>query len=215
MADQRDIDAAKLERDVAEIKDAMGISERYPGQIRLWLVFALLVGVASGASQLIQLNDYQSFWHPVVWFGLLGGGGFLLSWHDSGAQRSHSGPLKPDIWLQFLCIYLAFIPVQILIGPYLDGVSSGSMSLLIFSLAILFVGVAYLVLGNTLKAYAIQRRDRIPFYVGGLWMIALGTVMPHVEVLETWGYATFGGLYVLYAVGTYLVLSRTDSDGPR
>jgi hypothetical protein len=38
-------------------------------------------------------------------------------------------------------------------------------------------------------------------------MAALGVAIPYSDALMEWGYAAFGGAYLVYALGTYAVLS--------
>lgn len=40
-------------------------------------------------------------------------------------------------------------------------------------------------------------------------MGALGVAIPQVGLLRTWPHATFGGVSLVYALGTYAVLTRT------
>jgi len=81
-------------------------------------------------------------------------------------------------------------------------------AILLFSLIVALVGVAYVVVGESLKAYQIRRRDRYAFYVGGAWMLVLAVLIPNIEILQTWGYATYGLLYAVHAVGSYVYLAR-------
>ena len=74
------------------------------------------------------------------------------------------------------------------------------------SLVVGLVGVAYLVVGEALRAYYIRRRDRFAFYVGGAWMLVLAALLPSIEFFHTWGYATFGVVYAAHAVVSYLLL---------
>jgi len=85
-------------------------------------------------------------------------------------------------------------------------VEPDALESLIFSLSIALVGVGYVVIGESLRAYYIRRRDRWAFYAGGGWMVLLALVIPSVDLLETWGYAVFGILYFVHAVVSYVAL---------
>ena len=176
MTESQEMDVEALRTELDQIKDAMGIRERSPGAIRVWLVFGALVPVAAAISQYVFLERLSQFYHGVVWVGILGVGGYFGARRvfDGGDGWNAAG--KPNLFVQFGAVYAAVF------------------------------GVAYVVMGSSLRAYYIQRRDRLPFYVGGAWMVALGVAIPYSDFLMEWAYAVFGGLYLLYALGTYVVL---------
>jgi len=208
MSDSAEVDPETLRRELKGIKDAMGLQERYPSQFGLWLVYGALVLAASLASQYIHLRELPGYWHPLAWFAILSLGG-IYQWRALEARSGGFGSIgaKPRIPLQFAGVFALYFVFLVGVSPAFEGLGQGRTGILIFSPTVGLVGAAYLVVGESLRAYYIRRRDRWAFYAGGAWMLALAAVMPNVAVLETWGYVAFGGLYLLHAVGSYLALS--------
>ena len=89
---------------------------------------------------------------------------------------------------------------------WLGVLGGGAESALVLSIIVVMIGAAYGVLGASLRAYFVRRRDRRVFYVGTLWMVALGVAIPRHATLETWEFAAFGASYFVYAMAAYLVL---------
>jgi hypothetical protein len=208
MTESQEMDVDALRTELDQIKDAMGIRERSPGAIKVWLVFGALVPVAAAISQYVFLERLPQSYHGVVWVGILGVGGYLGARQvfegDDGGEWNAAG--KPNLFAQFGVIYAAAILLQLAIDPFLRSLTYAEGSMYVLGMILVLLGVAYVVLGSSLRAYYIRRRDRLPFYVGGLWMAALGVAIPYSEFLMEWAYAVFGGLYLVYAVGTYVVL---------
>ncbi|PSP92169.1 hypothetical protein BRC87_00705 [Halobacteriales archaeon QS_4_66_20] len=206
MSEDSEIDPEMLRREVDQIKDAMGLQERYPSQFRLWLVFGVLVALASAGSQVIYLRDLSGSLHTVVWFGLLGVG-WVYQWSsgetDGGWSATGTKPRIGVLWASVFALYFVFV---FTLGPAIDEVGGPESDMLLFSLVVGLVGVAYLVVGEALRAYYIRRRDRFAFYVGGAWMLVLAALLPSIEFFHTWGYATFGVVYAAHAVVSYLLL---------
>jgi len=208
MSEASEIDSEALQGELERIKDAMGLRDRYPSRFGLWLVYGALVFVASLASQYIYLEGLAGYWHPVAWFAVLSFGG-VYQWQvgDTNGNSPPSSDWKPRIPLQFAAVFVMYFVFLVGITPAFERIADARVSILIFSLTVGLVGVAYLVVGESLRAYYIRRRDRWAFYLGGAWMLALAAVMPNVGTLETWGYAAFGGLYLVHSVVSYLALS--------
>lgn len=209
MSEKEEIDPEALRQEVEQIKDAMGLQERYPSQFALWLVFGVLVLLASLGSQLIVYRDLPGYYHPLVWFGFVGVGAAYQWWslQNDASNRARPTDTKPRIGLQFAAVFAMYVVVLFTFGSAIETTAEAE-SILLFSLPVALVGVAYLVTGESLRAYYIRRRDRWSFYLGGAWMLLLAVVMPNVEMLETWGYTVFGITYAVHALGSYLVLSR-------
>lgn len=208
MTDSSEIDPETLQQEVAQIKDAMGLQERYPGRFWYWIIFGLAVFVASVGSQVIALRDLSPTLHAVVWGVPLGGVG-AYQWWDTRGQTSSgvsSTATKPRIGVLWLSVFALVVVVLLTVLPAAEGTGEESTEILLFSLIVGFVGVGYLVVGEALRAYYIRRRDRWAFYIGGVWMLVLAVLMPTVELLETWGYLTFGVAYVGHATVSYLTL---------
>lgn len=207
MATESDVDADALREELHLIQDAMGIGERYPSRMTDWLVFGLLVAVAAAISQYVHLQGLPAYWHPVVWFLIMGGGSVLAFWR--GDSREEDSLARPSIPIQFAAVFVAYVPLIVLVAPIDDGLGYRQGSVLVLGLVLVLLGIAYLGVGNALRAYQIRRRDRFTLYLGGLWMMGLGAAMPHSAFLVDWGYATFGGVYLAYALASYAYLART------
>jgi hypothetical protein len=207
MIETDDVDPETLQEDLDRIKDAMGIQDRYPSWFHLWLVYGGLVLTASLASQAIILRDLPGYWHGIAWFGFMGAGGLYQWWLGSNADHTVT-ERAPNIGVQFGAIALLYVVYLLILGPAVEGLSQRVEAILLFSLIVALVGVAYVVVGESLKAYQIRARDRYAFYIGGAWMLVLAVLMPNIEVLQTWGYAAYGLLYAVHAVGSYVYLAR-------
>ena len=206
MSEELDVD--ELRSELETIKDAMGIKERYPSQFQLWLVYGLLVALASLGSQLVVLLELPWWGHWLSWGSLMALGGAYQAVGMDDYPDAGSAEAKPDIPFVYLTVFAYAVVVLTIIAPLFDGVSGVVASSTIFAVLVGAVGLAYLVAGNLLKAYYIRKRDRQTFYVGGVWMLVLAGVIPHVGVLRTWGYAAFGIAFGVHAVGSYVVLAR-------
>jgi len=201
---ESEIDIDAVQEEVSQIKDAMGLEDRYPSQFYLWLVYGALVGLASGASQFIVLNELPGFYHPIAWFGVIGTAG-VVQWLRGGEGDEQPAGVKPNIPLQFGAVFAYYLVIIAATGVL---PSAGYLveSAVIFGMTVGLVGVGYIVVGSSLTAYYIRKRDRYAFYAGGLWMFGLAVAIPVVPFLRTWGYAVFGGLYVVHSVTAYLLL---------
>jgi hypothetical protein len=210
MAGEGDPDVEALRTELEQIKEAMGIRERYSGATSLWLLLGVLVAVSSGLSQYVHLEGLPAAYHWPIWLVVFGGGfgaWFLVS--DEPDEMEWQATSGPNLFLQFAIVYLASIPIQTIARAYTGELGYEAESILALSVIVVVLGVAYGVLGSSMRAYHIRLRDRAVFYVGTGWMVALGTALPLVDGLETWGYAAFGGTYFVYALGAYVFLTRT------
>ncbi|MFT4892146.1 MAG: hypothetical protein ACI9YT_003087 [Halobacteriales archaeon] len=201
-----DVDPAELQAQLDRIQEAMGITERSEGATRQWLVLAGLVGVASLASQYVYSADLSAWLYWFIWFGGFGGGSALYyGWYEDVEFETPAD--KPSIPFQIFVPYLAVFPVLAVLGYAADlGERAGTLTT--FAVIVIMLGVGYAVAGHSLRAYRIRARDRYPFYVGGVWMAALGVAVPRYELLRAWPYLAFGGIYVAYALLTYAYLER-------
>ena len=201
------VDPSELQDDLDRIKEAMGIAERYESATEQWLLFGVFVAVGAALSQYVVLNRLAGWWHSIIWLGLAGVT-YLLIRYRYGGPAFGPGRNEPNIGFQIVVIYLGSLPIQIAIGTFLPDLGYLAENALFFGLIVILLGLAYFVAGETLKAYRIRARDRRAFHAGGLGMVALGTAIPLVEVLHTWGYTAFGVGYLGYALLTYAVLTR-------
>ena len=212
MSDEPELDVEELRAELDQIKDAMGIQERYDGAAEQWLLFGFLVALAAGISQYVFVADLPGYWYAIVWIGLLFGGGALGIRYLFGGNSGEwfaTGRNKPGLFFIFGATYIATIPIQLIAQSYVGELSDDAETMFTLAIILVLVGVAYVLMGNVLKAYYIRARDRYAFYVGGLLMAGLGTAIPFVDFLQQWGYATMGAIYLVYAIATYAVLSRT------
>lgn len=206
MTDDTEIDPERLQRELDQIKGAMGIRERYPATFEYWAVYGLLVPVAAAVSQYVELAGLPGYWHPIAWFALMGLGG-VYSWVGIDDEGTGTADAKPSIPLAFAAVFSYYLVVVVAlsqVGP-LDRTTEAA---LVFAMVVGLVGVAYLVVGNALRAYYIRRRDRFAMYVGGAWMVGLAAAIPVFDPLRTWGFAVYGALFGLYPLVTYVALSR-------
>ena len=206
-----EIEPDDLREELETIKEAMGLQERYSGATSMWLLFGLAVPVASALSQYVFTERLAPWLHAVVWAGVLGVG-FAIWYAVAGKEEGEVGigaGARPNLFVQFGLVYFTVIPVQAAVGPFLQDLGYVEEALFVQSLIVVFVGLAYGVLGSSLAAYRVRLRDRAVFYVGTAWMVALGVAIPQVDFLRAWPHATFGGVYLVYALGAYAVLTRT------
>lgn len=206
---EQDVDVEELRGDLQEIKQAMGLTERYDGASSLWLLFGVAVPVAAALSQYVHLEQLPAWYHTLVWAVVIGGAfGLYVVVTDEAFERTGGLRGKPNLWVQFAVVYLASIPLQSIAGSYTGELGYVAESAMVLSIIVVMIGVAYGVFGASLAAYHVRRRDRWIFYVGAIWMVALGVAIPQSATLETWAYAVYGGCYFAYAAGAYLVLRR-------
>jgi hypothetical protein len=207
MTDDTEIDADELRAELDQIKAAMGLEECYSGATSIWLLFGLAVPVAAALSQYVVLERLPFWYHSAIWLGTLAvavGVFALLSDHSLGRTRPGDG--KPRLWVQFLLVYLASIPLQTIASTYAGDLSYVADSSLSLSIILVTLGVAYGIFGTSLRAYYVRKRDRYVFYVGTGWMIGLALAISESTALAEWAYAVFGGVYFVYAIATYLFL---------
>jgi hypothetical protein len=207
-----DVDPEALREDVDAIKSAMGLAERYDGAPSAWLYVAALVVAGAAISQAIHTARWSGWLHWAVWIGLFGivgplGDRLLFATRRAGWP---GGSHTPNVPLQFGAIYLAVVPLQVLLAPFLEVDGYVAASSLALGMILVLLGVAYVVIGASMRAYRIRLRDRVPFYVGGLWIAGLGAVIPRFDPLQEWGFAVFGGCYLAYALLVYGLLVGGD-----
>jgi hypothetical protein len=205
--DDPNVDPTDLQRDLDRIKEAMGIAERYESATEQWLLFGVYVAVGAALSQYVVLNRLAGWWFAVIWLGL-GGVIYLASRFRYGRSGYGPGRNEPNIGFQIVAVYLGVLPIQVVVWAFLPDLGYLAQNALSLGIILILLGLAYFVAGETLKAYRIRARDRRAFHAGGLGMVVLGTAIPLVEVLHTWGYTAFGVGYLGYALLTYGVLTR-------
>jgi len=201
-----DVDPEQLRAQLSRIQEAMGLVERYRSAVEQWLVFGVLVAVASLVSQYLYTNELSWTWYWVVWIGGLGGGSALYGRLRGGSASWGGGEGRPDVNAILAAVYFAFLPILWIVNQFVPELSYADNSLLSLSVISVLLGVAYLVVGNVLKAYYIRAPDRYAFYAGGVVLVALGPLLPAFEAGRTYPYLIFGGVYLAYSVAAYLYL---------
>lgn len=209
-----ELDVEVLERDLEQIKDAMGIHERYPSAFHAWLVYGLLVPLAALGSQAVVLYDLPGWGHWLSWGGFLGAGGVYLWLRSAESSGPESGAGKPSIGLQWWTVFGYALVVLLVVSPEFSGVDPITAQASVFAVLVGAVGASYLLLANALEAYYVRQFDRRVIAAGGLWMLALAVAIAWVEPLQAWGYLVFGLAYFVYAMAAYLSLRRRTESVP-
>ena len=204
MSDE-DIDPADLQRQLDDIKGAMGIDERYPGQRRMWLVYGLVIGGVAILTNLTFVIDMPNWGYILVWFGMVAIVG-LAQWKLVSGAAKRPEDSGPSWWVLFGSLAIALLALWTALGDVIATSSTGAVrGAHYFSHALIFLGLGFLLTGNLLRGVRIKRRDRLPFYVGGTWLLVLGAFTPHIELLQYWGYAIFGVVFLVHAVASYIL----------
>lgn len=199
-----DVDVESLDRDIDAIKQAMGIEDRYPGQARMWLVYGVAIGAAAiGTNVAFGLGAPESMYFglwSLMTVSILSAQYFLVS----GASKSAPARVKWRYLFGSLAIgYLAlFNSVGDLIASNTEGALRG---VYFFSHLIVFLGLTLLITGVALGAERIRLRDRLPFYVGGIWVLAFAAFLPYIPELRTWGLSVFGAMFIIHSIGAYVL----------
>lgn len=204
------VDPEDLQRQLSEIKGAMGLAEQYPGRARLWLVAGLLVGVAALLVQ-VTFFFYETLGataYAAVW-GVFAVVAVAALWLMASRLPQRDAPATAPSWRALygsLAVFLA--GATSVAGRVAEQVGGLDRALLFFGLLIATVGLALLLTGAVLSAYRVRRRDRLVFYAGGGWVLAYAASVPYVELLRYVGVGGFGILFIAYAIAAYVYLTR-------
>ncbi|MCU4742099.1 hypothetical protein OB955_00580 [Halobacteria archaeon AArc-m2/3/4] len=208
-------DVDRLRTDIEQIKSAMAIEERYPGQRRLWLVHGVLVGLAGVLTNVVFVYPWPEYVYILVWAAVFGLVGFT-QWQTSvSAGTGFDDPdpePKPSWTIVFGTLVAGLFVLTSIVDPVLADVESVLQGAFFFSVAFTILGMGYLLVGTILRSYRIQPIDRYPFYVNGVWILLFAWLMPFVEWLHYAGYAVFGILFFLHGAGTYYLLTYRLTD---
>ncbi|WP_459194930.1 hypothetical protein [Halosimplex sp. J119] len=212
MSDATDeVDPEDLQRQLSDIKGAIGLAEQYPGRARLWLVAGLLIGFAA---VLVQATFflYESLGgaaYTAIW------GGFCIVavatlWLVSTRLPQREAPSGAPSWRVIYGSLAVFLfGIAGVAGDAATQVGGLDRALLYFGLVLATIGLALLVTGAVLVSYRVRRRDRMVFYVGGAWVLVYASWIPYVQLLRWVGVGLFGILFALYAIAAYVYLTRT------
>lgn len=199
-----DVDVDSLGRDVDAIREAMGIEDRYPGQSRMWLVYGIAIGVATiGTNAAFGLGapeyTYFGIW-SLMTASVFGAQYFLVS------GVSESAPTRVNWRHLFGSLVVGYLALFSSVGDLVAANTEGALrGIHFFSHLVVFLGLTLLVTGVALGAERIRLRDRLPFYVGGIWMLAFAAFLPYIPGLRLWGLSAFGVLFVTHSVGAYIL----------
>ncbi|WP_436929734.1 hypothetical protein [Halosimplex halobium] len=204
------VDPEELQRQLSDIKGAMGLAEQYPGRARLWLVAGLLIGVAALLVQAtfffyetLDAAAYVAIWggFSVVAVATL----WLVSVRLPSSEAPEGGPSWRAIYGSLGAFVVAATGVT---GDAAGQIPGLDRALLYFGLVIAAVGLGLLLTGAVLSAYRVRRRDRLVFYAGGAWVLVYASWLPYVQVLRWVGVGLFGILFIVYAIAAYVYLTR-------
>jgi len=205
-----DVDPEQLQRELAEIKGAMGLADQYPGRARLWLFAGLLIGAAALFAQAtfffsdaLSGTAYTLIWNGFVVVAV------VASWWMASRLPQAAAPETAPSWRALFGSLVVFLSAAAgAVGRVAGQVGELDRGILYFALTLTTVGLGLLLTGAVLVSYRVRRRDRLVFYAGGLWVLAYASVLPHVQVLRWVGVGLFGVLFALYSVAAYVFLTR-------
>lgn len=199
----------ELQAELGQIKEAMGLHERYPYWSRWWLIEGVGLGILFPVMRLVVGEP-----RPILALGFLVlAGGVLLVGQVAlrrGIARYEQPATGVPDWENWQVIAVA--GVAALFGalfPVLPSLKAVSELYYLVVAMGSMMGVAYLFMGQLLEAYHIRKSDRYAFSVGGLWLLVLTAVLPNVPALRRWSFAALGIGLAIYHVGAYLYISRT------
>jgi hypothetical protein len=204
-----DVDPVDLQRQIDDIKGAMGLDERYPGQRRMWLVYGATIGLTAIVTNFLFALDLPTAGYIGIWF-LMAGVIVIAQWRLVSGTASDAPSTGPGWRVIGGSIVAGLFALWTSVSDPIEASTTGAeQGAHYFSHLVLFLGLGFLIAGAALRAEQIRRRDRLPFYVGGLWMVGLAAIIPWVELLHLFGYVVFGVLFLVHSVGAY-VLTKPD-----
>lgn len=198
------VDPDALREDLDAIKSAMGLEQRYPGQARMWLVYGATIGLAAILTNVAFAFELPNAGYVGIWFALVA---VVIAAQWRLVSRTSAGVAPGVDWRQlFAAMVVALLALWTSVGDVIDRAAGGAeQGAHYFSHVLIFLGLAFLVVGIVLGAERIEVRDRLPFYAGGGWMLLLAAFMPHARFLQLGGWAVFGALFAIHSVAAYLV----------
>lgn len=204
-----EINKEALREEVDRIKKAMGIQERYPAQVKSWLLWGSLIGAACFLSQIVAVKQWPGYLYAVIWWVLMGAVGGPL---QAKISKEHEGEIaetgtKPRLSILYVVVIAAAFVFVANISPLFEGLGYYEIGAYIFTTIMVLIGVYYVVLGNQLRAYYVRSKDRYALYIAGAWLLALSGLVPHFPILTKWMYAIYGVTFGAYSLGAYRILS--------
>ncbi len=201
-----DIDKDVLEKELGQIKQAVGLQDEYPYWWRWWLVEGVGVGITL---PLLEWGVREGF--SLVLIGALIAvfvAHQLALYH---IQSSYEPPTTgiPSWGTWHLAFFAALGAVLVGMNPFLDAIDTSETLVLWLVVVGGLLGLGYLSLGQLLEAHNIRKADRYAFYAGGIWILGLVAVIPYVPQVYGWAFTIFGVSYACYCIVAYVILSRT------
>lgn len=212
-SDAADVDPAELQAQLQQIKGAMGLEDRYPGQRRLWLVYGVLVAVAAVGTEVIFASARLPEYGYIAVWALLAVVAGVAQWRITSGTPARRPANAPPLKHVLFGLLGAFVSLIVLSGALVAelpategaGILQGAYY---FGLLVALAGLGFILVGTTLQAYYIRRRDRLVFHAAGIWMLVFAAFVTQYEFLQLFGYAIFGGLFLVHSIAAYLVLGR-------
>jgi hypothetical protein len=201
-----DIDKESLQAEIGQIKEAMGIHERYPYMTKIWLVEGVIVGIIAIGMQFAFRDMIPIYWLVILILGMVGIEQVTFRWIIRNSEQSPTGS-KPSMNVLVVAMVLGMFALVTGLDPLIDN-SAVDETVMSAVLITALSGILYLTVGNMLVAYSIKKTDRYAIYIGGLWLFVLAGAMTHVPFLQYWAYAAFGVSVIVHGIGSYIVLSR-------
>lgn len=201
-----EIDRESLQAEIGQIKEAMGIHDRYPYMTKIWLAEGVLVGVAAIGMQFVFRGEIPSYWLGILLIGLIGIEQVVFRRIIRTTEQPATGS-KPSLNVLVAAMVLGMFALVTGLDPMIDHPNVEEIVVGAVILTTLFA-ILYLSVGNMLVAYSIKKTDRYVIYIGGLWLFVLAAAITHVPFLQEWAYAAFGASVIVHGIGTYVVLAR-------
>jgi hypothetical protein len=201
-----EIDKESLQAEIGQIKEAMGIHDRYPYMTKIWLVEGILVGIFGIAMQIGLHTQIPFYWLGAFLVGLVVVEQVTFRRIIRNSEQPVSGS-KPGLNVLVAAMILGMFALIIGLDPMIDHPAVNEAVVGAVVLTALF-GTLYLSVGNMLVAYSIRKADRYAIYIGGLWLFVLAAAITHIPFLQRWAYAAFGMSVIVHGIGSYFVLAR-------
>lgn len=211
MTEDPDVDPAELHAQLQQIKGAMGLEDRYPGQRRLWLIYGVLVAVAGIVTESIfAIQRLPESGYILVWAALAIVAG-VATWRITAGTASRRPANAPPLGRVLGALLLTFLVLVVMSGAVVvelpDTEAAGLLQgAYYFGLVVALAGLGFLIVGTILRAYYIRRRDRLVFQIAGVWMLVFAAFLTQYEFLQIFGYAIFGVLFLVHSIAAYVVL---------
>lgn len=201
-----EIDKEALQAEIGQIKDAMGIYDRYPYMTKIWLVEGILVGALAIGMQLVFRDEIPAYSLLIFFAGLVIVEQIIFRRIIRKSEQPATGS-KPSMNVLVLAMVFGMCALTFGLNPLIDYSTVDEIAMSAVLLTSLN-GILYLAIGNMLTAYSIRKHDRYAIYAGGLWLFVLAATITHVPFLQYWAYAALGVSVIVHGIGSYLVLTR-------